>query len=105
MKTQIIEKLECNICKNDNYLYNYRFYICSCKKYSICPLSANSHDQTHKMIEYKDRFYKCVEHNKYFISYCNNYNINLCEKCEKNHNNMHKRISYNERKPNKKNKN
>ena len=52
------------------------------------------------MIEYNNRFYKCIKHNNNFISYYNSCNINLCEKCEENHDNRHKRISYKEKKPN-----
>ena len=59
------------------------------------------HRQIHKMIECNNRFYKCIQHNNNFISYCNNCNMNLCEKCEEIHN-KHIRISYKERKPNKK---
>ena len=97
MKNQIIGELECDICKNDKYLYNDKFFICSCKKY-ICPLCAKSHEKTHKMIEYKNRFYKCIKHNYNFISYCNTCNMNLCDKCEDNHNSKHKRILYKEKK-------
>ena len=101
MKKQYINELKCNICKNDKYLYNDKFNICSCKQF-ICPLCAISHDKSHNMIEYNDRFYKCIKHNNIFISYCNSCNINLCEKCEENHDNKHKRISYKEKKPNEK---
>ena len=54
------------------------------------------------MINYNDRFYNCVKHNNTFISYCNNCNMNLCEKCEEIHNNKHKIISYKEKKPSEK---
>ena len=101
MKNQIINELKCNICKNDKYLYNDKFYICSCKQY-ICPLCAISHGKKHKMIEYNNRFYKCIQDNNKYISYCYNCNMNLCEKCEEIHNNKHKIISYKEKKPNEK---
>ena len=68
MKNQYINELKCDICKNDKYLYNDKFYICSCKKY-ICSLCAILHGKTHKMIEYNNRFYKCIQHNNNFISY------------------------------------
>ena len=42
MNNQIIGKLKCDSCKNDKYLYNDKFYICSCKQY-LCPLCAKSH--------------------------------------------------------------
>ena len=91
IESQNINELRCNICNNDKYLYNNKFYICSCKK-TICPLCARSHEKTHTMIEYNNRFYKCIQHNKNFLSYCQNCNMNLCETCEKNHNKKHKII-------------
>ena len=94
---QCINEIKCNICKNNNLLYNNKFYICSCKQY-ICPLCAKSQHKTHNMIEYKNQFDKCIEHNNDFISYCHNCNINLCEKCENQHY-KHKIILFKERKP------
>ena len=101
IKKQYINEIKCNICKNDKSLYNDKIYICSCKQY-ICPLCARNHDNSHNMIEYNNRFYKCLKHNNNYISYCNNCNMNLCEKCEENHDNEHKRVSYKEKKPNEK---
>ena len=101
MKNQNNKIITCNICRNDKSLYNDKFFICSCKQY-ICPLCAKSHDQTHVMIEYKDRFYKCVNHNIDFISYCKVCKMNLCGKCEIAHNNNHKIKLYKEKMPNKK---
>ena len=100
MNNQYINELKCDICNNDKYLYNDKFYICSCKQ-KICPLCVISHDKRHFMIEYNNRYNKCIKHNDIFISYCNNCNMNLCEKCEEEHNNnKHKRILYKEKKPN-----
>ena len=101
MKNQYISESKCDICKNNKKLYNDKLFICSCKIY-ICPLCAKSHDQTHKMIEYNNRFHRCLNHNNNFISYCIICNMNLCEKCEEIHNNKHKIISYKEKKPNEK---
>ena len=69
MEKQIIREIKCNACQNDKYLYNDKFYICTCNQY-ICPLCIKSHDQAHKMIEYSDRFDRCANHNNNFISYC-----------------------------------
>ena len=53
------------------------------------------------MIKYNERFYKCKQHNKLFLSYCKTCNINWCEKCEINHtNNEHSKISYKKIMPN-----
>ena len=49
MKSQYINNLKCDICHNDNYLYNNKLFFCSCKK-SICPLCAKLHDIAHYKI-------------------------------------------------------
>ena len=88
--------INCNKCGNNKSYYN-NFYIDSNNKY-ICPLCSEGNNN---IIEYKYRFNICVNHNKKYISYCNNCNINLCEKCEEKHKN-HKIINYKEIKPNEK---
>ena len=92
MKNQFIE-LKCYACKNNKYLYNDIFYLCSCNQY-ICPLCAISHDKSHIMIEYNNRFKKCVKHDEYYILYCVSCKNNLCFKCEENHCHNHKMISF-----------
>ena len=101
MKNLIINELKCNICNNDKYLYNDKFYFCSCKQY-ICPLCVKIHDKNHNIIEYNNRFYKCFNHNNNFIPYCDFCNINLCEKCEEIHNKKHKIVLFKEKIPNEK---
>ena len=98
MNNQTINELEikCNICNNMKYLYNDKFYCCSCNIY-ICSLCANdkSHKE-HNKIEYNRRFYICNQHGKEFKLYCNICNSNLCTKCEEEHNKNHKMISFKE---------
>ena len=75
------------------------YFIFVIVKKNICPLCIKLHNKQHNMIEYNNRFNFCIKHNKIFLSYCDNCNINLCEKCEEEHY-KHKRISYKEMKQN-----
>ena len=86
------EAIKCSICKNNQYFYNDKMYICSCNKY-ICPLCVNTHDKSHYKILYNEITYKC-RHNKEFCSYCFDCNKNLCEKCEAEHIKKHKIMIY-----------
>ena len=87
----------CNICGNFRFYYD-KIYICSCNLY-ICPLCYQSHDKSHKKIEFKNRFSYCCIHCLEFISYCNTCFFNLCQECEKQHI-KHKIITYKSIKPN-----
>ena len=88
--------INCNKCGNNKCCYN-KFYIDSNNKY-ICPLCSKGNNN---IIDYEYRFNICINHNKKYISYCNNCNINICEKCEEKHK-KHKIINYKEIKPNEK---
>jgi len=73
-------------------LYN-NFYICSCGKY-ICNLCLERHNiKNHNIIEYNRRYDTCNIHGKEYISYCIDWKLNLCEKCEREHK-KHKIIIY-----------
>jgi len=88
-----IIKIKCDICKNNKYLYDNNFYICSCEK-NICKLCLEKHNiKNHNIIEYNRRYDTCNKHGKVYISYCKDCKLNLCEKCEGEHNN-HKIIIY-----------
>ena len=99
MQSQYInnELIYCELCGNNKYYYN-EFYKCNCNK-DICPLCYQSHDQSHKKIEYKKRFSYCYKHALEFLSYCNTCNCNLCKECEQQHI-KHKIITYKSKKPN-----
>ena len=59
----------------------------------ICPLCLHNHkSENHSVINYNNRFYKCIKHSIEFCSYCKECNVNLCPTCESEHN--HKIINY-----------
>ena len=86
-------KIECDICKNNENLYNNNFYICSCGKY-ICKLCLEKHNiKNHKIIKYNKRYDTCNKHGNEYKSYCKDCKLNLCEQCEREHY-KHKIIIY-----------
>jgi len=89
--------INCNKCGNNKSYYNI-FYIDSNNKY-FCPLC--SEEGTNNIIDYEYRFKFCINHQKQYISFCKNCNINLCARCEEKHKN-HKIKIYKEIKPNEK---
>jgi len=103
-ETQNIDRnnIICNICKKNNksLSYNNQFYKCLICGNNICPLCKSNHDNTHKIINYDDKYYICDKHNDYYISYCEECKINLCTLCEGHKN--HKRLQYSDCLPKKK---
>ena len=78
---------------------NNKFYFCSCGT-KLCPECTLIHEkEDHNKIEYENKNYFCIEHNKKYISYCLDCNINLCEDCEDLHDN-HDNIGFEQVKPN-----
>ena len=85
IENQNDDKIKCDICNNNKYLYNNNFYICSCGKF-ICKLCLEKHNiKNHNIIEYNKRYNICNNHEIEFISYCKDCKKNLCEKCEGEH--------------------
>ena len=95
-ETQNIDRLKiiCDICKKNNksISFNNIFYKCLTCKNNICPLCKSNHNQSHKIINYDDKYYICEKHNENYISYCEECKINLCTLCEGHK--KHKRILY-----------
>ena len=98
---QNTDSLKCDICntlkkqltKPDN-----KFYICSCG-IKLCSGCYKTHiEEGHHKIEYENRNYLCLVHNKKFVSYCLDCNTNLCEDCEDWHEN-HENIGFCQVKP------
>ena len=108
IESQFINNSEiiCDICKNEYYLYNNDFNLCSCNRI-LCPLCFENHDKNHIFIKYKNKFIFCNKHNNQIAAYCSICNINLCQKCEEEHNINHKTkiISLKEISPNENKKN
>ena len=87
-------KIICDICKKNNksISYNNIFYICNTCNINICLLCKSNHDQSHKLINYDDKYYICKKHNEAYISYCETCKQNLCTLCDKHK--EHKRIFF-----------
>ena len=95
-------KIICDICKKVNKAkaYNNLFFICNTCNKNICPLCNSSHDKSHIIIEYEEKYFKCNLHNESNVFYCNDCNENICILCENTHNN-HNKISLVEMLPDK----
>ena len=90
-KTQIIDlsKIICNICRvetKDN-TYNNLFYRCLECGINICPLCKSKHEKSHKIINYDEKDYICIEHNERYKYYCPQCKVNICQNCESKHKN------------------
>ena len=96
-KTQTYDEAEikCEICNdsNKNISYNNIFYIClDCKK-NLCPICNDSHNKTHNIINYEEKFFTCYLHYEQFYSYCDDCKKDICMTCQNEHEN-HKIIYY-----------
>lgn len=60
---------------------------------NLCPLCKNSHDKSHFITEYENKYFFCKNHYEMYISYCDNCKKDICTLCEKMHAN-HKLIAY-----------
>ena len=90
-----ISKIVCNNCKikNKGNTMNNDFYRClTCEK-NLCILCRSSHDLTHSIINYDQKNFICLKHNKPLIEYCTKYNLNVCFLCEEEHQ-EHELISF-----------
>ena len=90
-------QIQCDNCK-----YNIRneinqFYIClDCDKNlcAKCTVSHRNMSDEHIIIEYENKNYYCIFHNKKFVAYCTECKKNLCLKCKKDHDIRHCILSY-----------
>ena len=97
VKTQYEDgtKIKCEICNavNKKTSYNNIFYKCfECKK-NLCPLCKTSHNKTHNIIEYDEKYFLCDNHYELYTCYCNECKKDICLMCENEHK-EHKLISY-----------
>ena len=98
--TQIIDisKIICDNCKINNKAESYKnkfFKCCECDM-NLCSLCKSKHDNTHSILNYDDKDYKCNRHDKDFLKYCQSCKINLCFSCLEDHK-EHKMIGYEEK--------
>ena len=85
----------CSKCNNTKFKsFNKQFYKCLDCKNNFCVMCREKHSKEHKIIDYNDINYICLEHKGFYISYCNECKKNLCMKCEMKHDNNHKIINY-----------
>ena len=92
-----ISKIICNKCNINSKSNTYKnvFFRCYSCNMDLCPLCKDNHNNEHKIINYDDKNYRCVGHNKIFNSYCKECEKNLCLYCEQEHNEKkHKIINY-----------
>ena len=84
-----ISKIICNQCYKNNININEELYICNECNINLCPLCKFKHNNTHNIINFKDKNYICKKGNDRFIKYCKECKENICSKCiteHKNHN-------------------
>ena len=98
-----LSKIICDVCKERNKANNEdKFFKCfSCSK-NLCSLCKNSHDKTHKIVDYEEKNYICERHNDTFVKYCTKCEQNICMECEIEHKN-HNLTYFGELMPNKDN--
>ena len=88
-----------------NDLFNFSF--CKCCKKTLCFECSKNHNHGNTNVVLSDNKnsnlisicqvdFNCQKHNKEFISFCRNCNINLCKDCEDIHDNSHKIIKLEE---------
>ena len=72
-------KILCDICKKVNKAktYNNSFFICNTCNNNICPLCRSTHDKKHVVVEYDQKFFKCILHNESYTLYCNQCKKNI----------------------------
>ena len=82
-------KIGCEECKENNKSksFNNSFYRCNFCKKNLCPRCKSKHDNSHNIIDYDLKNYKCEIHNEIFVSYCKNCKKNICGLCGNNHEN------------------
>ena len=102
IESQNIDESKFICCKcGNNKLYYNEFYVTSNRLY-ICPLCYKKNNNLIK-IDFYDKYYICLKHNKNYISYCYNCKMNLCDECENEVDHVnHKIVLYKAIKPGKK---
>ena len=88
-KTQYIDetKIKCNKCQrvNKSETYGKNFFICLSCKMNLCPLCRESHDKSHYVINYEEKYFICNTHFDIYFSYCCDCKKDICTICQKGH--------------------
>ena len=79
MQNDLLNKINCNICKNRST------YKCSQCNIFFCQKCKVNHDENHKVFIIEENKYICLKHEQLFIKYCVQCDENICKLCEKNH--------------------
>ena len=92
------EDIKCDNCMQNTKSNSNQFYRClDCDK-NLCPNCENNHrnvcNDEHIIIDYENKNFFCIFHNKKFVAYCNNCRKNLCLKCKKDHDTSHDLFSF-----------
>ena len=91
-----ISKILCGKCndRNKGEIHEYKFFRCLTCSINLCPICQDAHKintPNHNIIIYEQKDYKCPQHYRDFINYCQNCKKNLCFICENEHK-EHKKI-------------
>ena len=90
-----ISKIVCDKCKfkNKGNCPNNEFYRCLTCNNNLCMLCKQNHTSNHYIINYDQKNYICLKHNKTFIKFCEDCDKDICLSCLNEHQN-HRVILY-----------
>ena len=90
MQNDLLQKLECKVCNNKGS------YKCSQCNFYFCEKCKDSHNKSHKIVNYEENKYVCNKHQHLFIKFCNQCDENICSLCETDNHSGHYISSYEE---------
>ena len=81
-----ISKILCGECKSSKAnIYENKMHFCvKCNK-NLCPLCKRTHDETHKIVKYENKFFICEKDFGKFNNYCSTCDKAFCSFCENEH--------------------
>ena len=87
-KKEDVSKISCGFCdKKKSETFQNKFFFCTNCHKNICPVCKYSHDKSHLVINYDQKYYYCYKHSIPLDKYCKNCNQNVCLECQKEHQN------------------
>lgn len=80
-------KIICDRCKDRNkgITYNNEFFICNTCNSNLCVLCKASHNKSHNIINYDQKYFICGMHNELYSLYCKTCKKDICTLCEQDH--------------------